>query len=289
MRRCNVKKIMFFTVVAVMAFVLTGCGEETADGDEDLQIAVISREEGSGTRDAFTNLTGVMVDDIDYTVDTAEISNSNAVVMQSVAGNEAAIGYISTGNYDESVKMLKINGVEPTAQNIKADKYELQRSFSIVTKHDIDKLSQDFIDFILSKEGQKVIEEAGYVSVSETPEQYKASGYEGTITVAGSTSVAPVIELLADDYKKLNNNVDIQVQQTGSSAGIQGVVEGICDIGITSRSLKEKEMKNDIKIIEIAKDGIAVIVNKNNALSDISKEQVKRIFAGEITSWNDFN
>lgn len=288
MRGCNLKKIMIFAVAAVMALALTGCGEETADGESDSQISVISREEGSGTRDAFSEITGVMIDDIDYTLDTAEISNSNAVVMQSVAGNDNAIGYISMGTYDGNVKMLNINGIEPSTDNIKNNKYELQRSFSIVTKNDTDKLTQDFINYIMSKEGQKVIEDTGYVAVSDNAAEYTTSNYEGTIAVAGSTSVAPVMELLAEQYKKLNKNVNVEIQQIGSSAGIQGVKEGMCDIGMTSRDLKGKEDKGDIKLVEIAKDGIAVIVNKNNEINDLSKEQVRKIFAGEVKDWNEF-
>lgn len=288
MKKRKITKAVTLSLAALMALGLAGCGggsQESSDGAGD--ITVISREEGSGTRDAFVEITGVMEDDVDRTVDTAEISNSTSVVTQSVAGNEAAIGYISLGSMSDEVKSLKLNGVEATVDNVKSGDYELQRPFNIVTKGELEKLPQDFVDFIMSADGQAIIEEEGYIAVSDGAEQYEASGLEGTITLAGSTSVAPVMEVLADKYKELNEGVTIEIQQTGSGAGIQSTIEGVCDIGMASRELKDEEASEGLDSQEIALDGIAVIVNKANAAEDLSMDQLMKIFTGEITSWSE--
>lgn len=288
MKKRKITKAVTLSLAALMALGLAGCGggsQESSDGAGD--ITVISREEGSGTRDAFVEITGVMEDDVDRTVDTAEISNSTSVVTQSVAGNEAAIGYISLGSMSDEVKSLKLNGVEATVDNVKSGDYELQRPFNIVTKGELEKLPQDFVDFIMSADGQAIIEEEGYIAVSDGAEQYEASGLEGTITLAGSTSVAPVMEVLADKYKELNEGVTIEIQQTGSGAGIQSTIEGVCDIGMASRELKDEEASEGLDSQEIALDGIAVIVNTANAVEDLSMDQLMKIFTGEITSWSE--
>lgn len=288
MKKSKLSKVLVVGLAALMACGLAGCGEKSSTsstGGED--ITVISREEGSGTRDAFVELTEVMTDDVDNTVETAEISNSTSVVIQSVAGNESAIGYISMGSLDENAKALKINGNEATAENVKSGDYQLQRPFNLVTKGSVEKLPQDFVDFIMSAEGQAIVEEEGYIAVKEGADSYKTSNLKGTITLAGSTSVAPVVEVLAEEYKKLNEDVTIEIQQTGSGAGIQSTIEGVCDIGMSSRALDEEEVAEGIKSMEMARDGIAVIVNNNNALNDITMEQIKAIFTGEITKWGE--
>lgn len=288
MKKRKITKAVTLSLAALMVLGLAGCGggsQESSDGVGD--ITVISREEGSGTRDAFVEITGVMEDDVDRTVDTAEISNSTSVVTQSVAGNEAAIGYISLGSMSDEVKSLKLNGVEATVDNVKSGDYELQRPFNIITKGELEKLPQDFVDFIMSADGQAIIEEEGYIAVSDGAEQYEASGLEGTITLAGSTSVAPVMEVLADKYKELNEGVTIEIQQTGSGAGIQSTIEGVCDIGMASRELKDEEASEGLDSQEIALDGIAVIVNTANAVEDLSMDQLMKIFTGEITSWSE--
>ena len=203
MKKSRLAKILTLSLAAVMVFSLASCGGGGSDtGDKD--ITVISRE-GSGTRDAFTELTGVLKDDVDRTVDTAEISNSTSVVTQSVAGNDAAIGYISLGSLDDSVKVVKVDGAEASVDTVKSGDYKLQRPFNIVTKGEVAELPQDFINFIMSKNGQKIIEEEGYIAANENTGDYKASGLTGTITLAGSTSVSPVMEVLADKYKELNS------------------------------------------------------------------------------------
>ncbi len=286
MKKSRLAKILTLSLAAVMVFSLASCGGSSSDtGDKD--ITVISREEGSGTRDAFTELTGILKDDVDRTVDTAEISNSTSVVTQSVAGNDAAIGYISLGSLDDSVKAVKVDGAEASVDNVKSGDYKLQRPFNIVTKGEVAELPQDFINFIMSKDGQKIIEKEGYIAANENAGEYKASGLTGTITLAGSTSVSPVMEVLADKYKELNSGVTIEIQQTGSGAGIQSTIEGVCDIGMASRALADDEASQGLTSQEIALDGIAVIVNTDNSVEDLTTDQIVKIFTGEITNWAD--
>lgn len=288
MKKSRLAKVITLGLAAVMALGLAGCGNSGGSSDSgDNGITVISREEGSGTRDAFTELTGVLQDDVDKTVDTAEISNSTSVVLQSVADNPKAIGYVSLGSLDDSVKALKVDGVEPSVDTVKSGDYKLQRPFNIVTKGKVKELPQDFIDYIMSADGQKIIEKEGYISEAKGAKAYKASGLKGTITLAGSTSVAPVMEVLADNYKKLNDGVEIEIQQTGSGAGIQSTIEGVCDIGMASRALDDSETKEGLASQQIALDGIAVIVNTDNSADELTTDQIMKIFTGEITDWSD--
>ncbi len=288
MKKSRLAKVITLGLAAVMALGLAGCGNSGGSSDSgDNGITVISREEGSGTRDAFTELTGVLQDDVDKTVDTAEISNSTSVVLQSVADNPKAIGYVSLGSLDDSVKALKVDGTEPSVDTVKSGDYKLQRPFNIVTKGKVKELPQDFIDYIMSADGQKIIEKEGYISEAKGAKAYKASGLKGTITLAGSTSVAPVMEVLADNYKKLNDGVEIEIQQTGSGAGIQSTIEGVCDIGMASRALEDEESKEGLESKQIALDGIAVIVNTDNSADELTTDQIMKIFTGEITDWSD--
>ena len=288
MKKSRLAKVITLGLAAVMALGLAGCGNSGGSSDSgDNGITVISREEGSGTRDAFTELTGVLQDDVDKTVDTAEISNSTSVVLQSVTDNPKAIGYVSLGSLDDSVKALKIDGTEPSVDTVKSGDYKLQRPFNIVTKGKVKELPQDFIDYIMSADGQKIIEKEGYISEAKGAKAYKASGLKGTITLAGSTSVAPVMEVLADNYKKLNDGVEIEIQQTGSGAGIQSTIEGVCDIGMASRALEDEESKEGLESKQIALDGIAVIVNTDNSVDELTTDQIMKIFTGEITDWSD--
>lgn len=286
MKKSRLAKVLTVSLAALMVFGLASCGGGSGKVS-DKDITVISREEGSGTRDAFTELTGVLQDDVDKTVDTAEISNSTSVVTQSVAGNDAAIGYISLGSLDDSVKAVKVDGAEASVDNVKSGDYKLQRPFNIVTKGEVAELPQDFINFIMSKDGQKIIEKEGYIAANENAGEYKASGLTGTITLAGSTSVSPVMEVLADKYKELNSGVTIEIQQTGSGAGIQSTIEGVCDIGMASRALADDEASQGLTSQEIALDGIAVIVNNDNSVENLTTDQIVKIFTGEITNWAD--
>ena len=290
MKKNRLAKVIALGVAAVMTIGLAGCGNSggsDSSSKDKGSITVISREEGSGTRDAFTELTGVLQDDVDKTVDTAEISNSTSVVLQSVADNPNAIGYVSLGSLDDSVKSVKVDGVEASVDTVKSGDYKLQRPFNIVTKGKLKELPQDFVNYIMSKEGQQIIEKEGYISEAKNAKSYKASGLKGTVTLAGSTSVAPVMEVLADNYKKLNSGVDIEIQQTGSGAGIQSTIEGVCDIGMASRALEDSETKEGLDSQQIALDGIAVIVNNDNSVSELTTDQIMKIFTGETTDWAD--
>lgn len=279
----NVKKAAAILMsVAMFGSVLTGCGAGASSA-----ITVVSREDGSGTRGAFTELLGIAKEDVDYTIDTAEVTNSTSVMMTTVAGDENAIGYISLGSLNSSVKALKVDGVEATVDNVKSGDYKVARPFEIcVTKDgELSDVAQDFIDYILSDDGQAVISEEGYISV-ESGKRYSASGKSGKVTLAGSTSVSPVMEKLAEAYKALNPDVTFEIQQTGSSAGIESATEGACDIGMSSRELKEEELEK-LTEIQIAMDGICVIVNTNSATDDLTSEQIKQIYMGEITDWSE--
>lgn len=282
--RKNVKKLAATVLSFVMlGSTLTGCGTGANSA-----ITVVSREDGSGTRGAFTELLEVAVDDVDHTISTAEVTNSTSVMMTTVAGDENAIGYISLGSLDDSVKALKVDGVEATVDNVKSGDYKIARPFEIcIPKDGTTEVAQDFIDFILSDDGQAVISEEGYISI-ESGKKYDASGKEGKITLAGSTSVSPVMEKLAEKYKELNPDVTTEIQQTGSSAGIESATEGACDIGMSSRELKPEEL-DKLEEIQIAMDGICVIVNHASAVEDLTAEQIKQIYIGEITDWSELN
>lgn len=277
----HMKKFLALLSCAVlMAATAVGCGSQNE------KITVVTREDGSGTRSAFSELMGIVKDDKDNTTDTAEVTNSTSVMLTTVAGNKAAIGYVSLGSLNDTVKAVKVDGVEAAAENVKAGKYAVSRPFNIVTGKDLTPLAQDFISYILSTDGQAVVDEKGYISVTQG-EAYKASGQTGTLTIAGSTSVAPLMEVLADKYMALNSGVKIEIQQSGSSAGITSAVEGVCQIGMASRELKDSETAKGVTATKIAMDGIAVIVNKDNSYSELTSDQIRKIYTGETTQWSD--
>ena len=285
MKKSKLAKVLTVSLAALMVFGLASCGGGSGKVS-DKDITVISREEGSGTRDAFTELTGVLQDDVDKTVDTAEISNSTSVVTQSVAGNDAAIGYISLGSLDDTVKAVKVDGVEATVDNIKSGDYKIQRPFNIVTKDGLSADAQDFMDYILSTDGQQVVSDDGYIAIKDT-KAYEGNCSGEKVVVAGSSSVTPLMEKLKEAYTKVNSNANIEVQQSDSTTGITSASDGLCDIGMASRDLKDEETEKGVKATEIAKDGIAVIVNNDNDLEELSSDQVKSIFTGDITDWED--
>lgn len=272
--------LALLSCAVLMAATAVGCGSQNE------KITVVAREDGSGTRSAFSELMGIVKDDKDNTTDTAEVTNSTSVMLTTVAGNKAAIGYVSLGSLNDTVKAVKVDGVEATAENVKAGKYAVSRPFNIVTGKDLTPLAQDFISYILSTDGQAVVDEKGYISVTQG-ETYKASGQTGTLTIAGSTSVAPLMEVLADKYMALNSGVKIEIQQSGSSAGITSAVEGVCQIGMASRELKDSETAKGVTATKIAMDGIAVIVNKDNSYSELTSDQIRKIYTGETTQWSD--
>lgn len=288
------KKILAVALSALMICgVATGCAPASENGGTDVasgeKITVISREEGSGTRGAFVELFGIEEKDdagnkVDKTTEEAIIATKTDVVLTQVMGDKNAIGYLSLGSLSEKVKALKLDGVEATAENVKSGKYKAARPFNIVTNGEPDGLTKDFIDFIMSSEGQKVIEDKGYIAVNDSAAPYAGTKPEGKITVAGSSSVTPVMEKLAEAYKAVNSAAVIEVQQTDSSAGIQAAKEGTAQIGMASRELKDSE--KDLNATVIAQDGIAIVVNNENSLSDISSEDVAAIFKGETTTWD---
>lgn len=279
-------------VVVLAAGMFTACSKSKSSDDENASassgaISVISREEGSGTRDAFVELMEIVdADKNDLTIETAEITNSTSVMMTTVSGNVNAIGYVSLGSLSSEVKALSLNGVIPSTQTVKDGSYVLQRPFNIAyIDGKLSGVAKDFIAYIESKEGARVIDSEGYIS-TDAAESYSAANMSGTVTLAGSTSVAPLMNVLADEYKKLNPNVKIEIQESGSSAGIQSAVEGAVNIAMSSRKLKDDEAKS-LKSEQIALDGIAVIVNNNNPVNNITPQQVKQIYTGELTVWDD--
>ncbi len=282
---------------------MTGCGSSNGasssdagsgsdSGSESQPISVVSREDGSGTRGAFVELTGVEEKDADgnktdNTTADAIISNSTEIMMTTVSGDEYAIGYSSTGSLNDTVKALNVDGVEPTAQNIKDGKYSLSRPFNIATKGTPGKLAQDFIDYILSEEGQKVVEDNGYIASVDDAKAFKSSGESGKLVVAGSSSVTPVMEKLAEAYKAVNKKAEIEIQESDSTTGMTAAADGTCDIGMASRELEDSEKDKGLTSQAIALDGIAVIVNTQNTRTEITTDMVKKIFTGEVTDWND--
>lgn len=271
------------------------CGSLAACGVKAFQngefVSIISREDGSGTRGAFVELFGVEKKNNagqkeDYTSIEASITNSTAVMMTSVASDEYAIGYISLGSLNDSVKALKIDGADATAENIKNGTYKIYRPFSIATKGALNEISQDFVDYILSKDGQKIVEASGFISASDAG-AYAGKKPSGKIVVAGSSSVTPVMEKLKEAYLKVNTNAQIEIQESDSTTGMASTINGICDIGMASRELKDSEKAAGLTSTVIAIDGIAVIVNLNNPVSELSKAQVEQIFTGNFTKWSD--
>lgn len=292
---------------ALVMGTMTGCGSTNSDAknsdnagtnksassetgfDTSKDISVVSREDGSGTRGAFIELTGVEEKDadgnkVDNTTLDASITNSTEVMMTTVSGNDYAIGYASLGSLNDTVKAVKVGGVEATADNINAGTYTLARPFNIVTGDSVSEVAQDFINYIMSEDGQKIISDNGYIEVENTG-SFTSSKVKGSIVVAGSSSVTPVMEKLKEAYAKVNSNASIEIQESDSTTGVNSAIEGTCDIGMASRDLKDEE--KGVKATAIAKDGIAVIVNNNNTIDDLTVDQIKDIFTGAFTTWAD--
>ena len=282
-------------MILAMTAAAAGCGNsQTAEtpAAEGMSgtITVLSREDGSGTRGAFIELFGIEQKDadgnkVDMTTETSEITNSTSVMMTTVAGNKNAIGYVSLGSLGDEVKAVLIDGAEATADNVKSGTYKVSRPFVIATKGEADGLAKDFIDFILSDEGQAVAEENGYVSEGSTG-AFEGTLPEGKITVGGSSSVTPVMEKLKEAYTALNANATIEVQQSDSTTGMTSTIDGTYDIGMSSRELKDEEAA-ELTGTTIALDGIAVIVNKENPVNELTSEDVLGIYTGEVTDWSE--
>lgn len=267
------------TVLIFSAIVLSSCGGDSSD------IYAITREEGSGTRSAFAELVGLVNEDgSDAISSSAEVTNNTAVMMTSVAGNESAIGYMSLGSLDDSIKAVDIDGVSATKENVKNGSYKIKRPFNIVRKASISKVAQVFIDYILSSDGQKIIADEGYIE-NESAKKFDNPSVSGKLTIGGSSSVSPVMEKLIEAYKKVNPKVNIELQTSDSSTGIEQATNGTLDIGMASRDLKPEE--KGLKQVTICQDGIAVIVNIANELSSLTIDQVRDIFNGTITKFSD--
>ena len=311
------KTVSLWMTMALTAAMLAGCGSSnaadtaattdttadaeettdaaadtaTADFDTEEDISVYSREDGSGTRGAFIELFSVEEKDangekIDNTTEDATITNNTSVMMTGVAGDDYAIGYVSLGSLNDTVKALKIDGVEPTVENIKSDSYKVYRPFNIATKGEVSEAAQDFIEYILSAEGQQIVSDEGYITIDDAAPAFAGGQASGSVTVAGSSSVSPVMEKLAEAYMKLNGNVKIEIQTSDSTTGMTSAIDGVCDIGMVSRELKDTEAEK-LTATVIAQDGIAVVVNNNNPIDNLTKDQVKSIYVGETTSWSE--
>ena len=294
----NVSRRQFFGIAAAMGLACAfGSTMAFADDAAKMQgeISVYSREDGSGTRGAFIELFGIEQKDadgnkVDMTTDMAMITNSTAVMMTTVAGDEQGIGYISLGSVNDTVKALKIDDVEATVENVKAGTYKIVRPFNIITNGELDKLdevSADFVNYILSADGQKVIEDNGYIAAVDDAEAYEAAGVSGKVVVAGSSSVTPVMEKLAEAYKALNADTIVEVQQSDSSTGVSMAIEGTCNIGMASREIKDSEAEKGATATVIARDGIAVIVCPDAPIDGLTAAQVRAIYTGEVETWED--
>ena len=310
------KKLLAAILMGTMVFGMTACGgsnEESTNNQEtqteadanagteekesdagsavEGEITVISREDGSGTRGAFVELFGIQEEidgeKVDMTTDYAQVTNSTSVMMTGVAQNPKAIGYISLGSLDDSVKALKVDGAEASTENVKNDTYKISRPFNVATKEGVSEVAQDFMDYILSEEGQKIVEESGYISAAENAEAYAGNKPKGKVVVGGSSSVTPVMEKLKEGYEAVNPDAEIEIQQSDSTTGMESALSGTYDIGMASRALKDSETEKGLTGVQIALDGIAVIVNKENSLADITSDQVKDIYTGEITDWSE--
>ena len=294
----NVSRRQFFGIAAAMGLACA-FGSTMAFADEaakmEGEISVYSREDGSGTRGAFIELFGIEQKDadgnkVDMTTDMAMITNSTAVMMTTVAGDEQGIGYISLGSVNDTVKALKIDDVEATVENVKAGTYKIVRPFNIITNGELDKLdevSADFVNYILSADGQKVIEDNGYIAAVDDAKAYEAAGVSGKVVVAGSSSVTPVMEKLAEAYKALNADTTVEVQQSDSSTGVSMAIEGTCNIGMASREIKDSEAEKGAVATVIARDGIAVIVCPDAPIDGLTTAQVRAIYTGEVETWED--
>ncbi|MCF2554076.1 substrate-binding domain-containing protein [Faecalicatena contorta] len=299
------KFIAVLAIVGMVAGLAAGCGksDSTAEGedtqteaasewDSSMDITIVSREDGSGTRGAFIELFGIEEKDengekVDYTTEEAQITNSTSVMMTTVAGDDYAIGYVSLGSLDDSVKALKIDGAEATAENIKSGDYKVSRPFNIATKEGLDnEVAKDFINFIMSEEGQKVVAENGYIALDDV-KPFEGTNPSGKAVVGGSSSVSPVMEKLIEAYKAVNANAEIELQTTDSTTGMTSTIDGSYDIGMASRELKDEETSQGLVGQVIATDGIAVIVNKNNTTDELTSEQVKAIYTGEALTWDE--
>ena len=283
------KKFLLVVALLTLALLMTSCGG--GEFVSDRSITVISRESGSGTRSAFSELFGIIEKQSDgtkkdLTVRTAEQTHSTGAMLTNISQNPYAIGYVSVGSLKDTVKAVSIDGVEPTAENVKNGTYKVTRPFNIVTKEELSDVAKDFIKFVLSEDGQKIVEDSGYISI-DTDTEYTASNMSGTVRISGSSSVTPVMEKIIEAYRKINKNVTVELQESDSTTGVNDTVNGKCDIGMASREIKDSELEKGAVPTCIATDGIAVIVSHDNPTENLTTEQVKKIYTGSFTKWSD--
>ena len=278
------------TILVAVMLSLSSLMAQGATEEKAVKINVISREEGSGTRGAFVELTGVeeKVDGVkvDQTTLDAEIASSTSVVITTVAGDKSAIGYISLGSLNDTVKAIEVDGTYPTVDTVKSGEYKIARPF-VVAYMSLSDVAEDFLSFVMSKSGQDIIQGKGYIKVNETEEGYSASMKSGTLTISGSSSVYPVMEKLTEAYSALNPDVKITLMQSDSTTGVNDAISGKSDLGLSSRELKDSEKDAGLEATVIALDGIAVIVNNESPVDDLTSEQVCSIYTGESTKWSD--
>ncbi len=284
--KINLKKIMAGALILASA----GAAFAAPKFKNKKTISVLSREDGSGTRGAFVEIFKIEKKDangkkVDYTTEEAAITNSTAVMLTSVAGDMYAIGYVSLGSLNSSVKALKIDGAAASVENINNGSYKVSRPFNIAVKDDLSDLAQDFVNFIFSDEGQKIVEKNKYIPVASSKD-YKSNMASGKVVVSGSSSVSPVMEKIIEAYKSVNPNAKVELQTSDSTTGVTNAINGNCDIGMASRGLKESELAKGVKGMVMAIDGIAVVVNNANPINELSKAQVEEIFTGKVTKWN---
>ena len=281
--------VLFGTMVLTVSF--TGCGKSSKGFNKEKDISVISREDGSGTRGAFIELFGIEVKDsdgnkVDMTKDDASVTNNTSVMMTSVSGNEYAMGYISLGSLNDTVKAIQIDGVEPSIENVKNGSYEVARPFNIVTLDNVSEVATDFINYIMSSEGQAIVEEAGYVSIDGAT-SYVSNNTTGKVVVAGSSSVSPLMEKLKEAYLSVVTGVEVEIQTNDSTTGASNTIDGIADIGMCSREIKDSEKEAGLIDTTIAMDGIAVIVNNENPVNGLDSSNIYDIYTGATTAWSD--
>lgn len=296
------KFIAALSVISMLTAALTGC--KSSDAAKDAQtdqggsswdssndITIVSREEGSGTRGAFIELFGIEEkqgdEKVDMTTEEAQITNSTSVMMTTVAGDEYAIGYISLGSLNDTVKAVKVDGAEATAENVKSGTYKVSRPFNIATKENLDnEVAKDFINFIMSEEGQAVVADNHYIAMDDV-KPFEGTSPSGKAVVGGSSSVSPVMEKLIEAYKGVNANAEIELQTTDSTTGMTSAIDGSYDIGMASRELKDTELSEGLQATVIATDGIAVIVNNDSTVDELSSEQIKSIYTGDALAWDE--
>ena len=296
------KFIAILSVATMTAGLAVGCGssdsassddkssKSESDWDSSNDITIVSREDGSGTRGAFIELFGIEEkkdgEKVDMTTDDAQITNSTSVMLTTVAGDDYAIGYVSLGSLNDTVKALKIDGEEATEQNIKDGKYKICRPFNIATKGEVSDIAQDFINYIMSAEGEAVITENGDIG-SDDAAAFESNGATGKVTVSGSSSVTPVMEKLKEAYTAVNSGAEIEIQESDSTTGMTDAAAGTSDIGMASRELKDSETEQGLTATTIAMDGIAVVVNLDNPTANLTSDQVKGVYVGDVTSWDE--